>query len=166
MLVRSAAGTADHDIIPDQEDPETLAVWTFRRWVLGVRHQAPEQWDTVWRGLRRRCGERAAREASAAMAEMIEALRRTSRRTITHHQPCCPCVGDDEALLLVLLGACQRNESALAWTAARTLSGTVDPRSLVLGAMRFADAFAERGLTLPPRDLPDGATVPEGTMVH
>jgi hypothetical protein len=96
-----------------------------------------------------------------ALAEMIEALRQTARRTITHHQPCCTCVGDDEALFLVLLGACQRGDELLAQTAAQTLSGTAHPNSLLEGAIRFAKAFAARGLMLPYRDLPRGLAVPE-----
>lgn len=166
MLDRSTASMPDLDFVPEQEDPESLIVWAFRRWVLGLRHQAPEQWDTVWRGLQRRCGEPVAREAAAALAEMIEALRRTARRTITHHQPCCRCVGDDEALLLVLLGACQRGDGLLAQTAAQTLSGIAHPDGLLMGAMRFAEAFAVRGLMLPYRDMPAGSTIPDGVMIH
>ena len=97
---------------------------------------------------------------------MIEALRRTARRTITHHQPCCRCVGDDEALLLVLLGACQRGDGLLAQTAAQTLSGIAHPDGLLMGATRFAEAFAVRGLMLPYRDMPAGSTVPDGVMIH
>ena len=67
------------DAASEHDDAETLAVWAFRRWVLGLR-QGSEQWHTVWRGLQRRCGEAAGREATAAMAEMIEELRRTARR--------------------------------------------------------------------------------------
>jgi hypothetical protein len=149
-----------------QEDPETFVVWAFRRWVLGLRHQAPEQWDTVWRGMARRCGEAAGREATAALAETIEALRRTARRTITHHQPCCPCLGDDEAILLVLLGACQRGDGLLAQTAAQTLSGAVAADSLILAAMRLAGALSDRGLMLPYRDLPNISHLPAGVSVH
>ena len=166
MFDRSTASMPDLDFIPEQEDVESLIVWAFRRWVLGVRHQAPEQWDIVWRGLQRRCGEPVAREAAAALAEMIEALRRTARRTITHHQPCCTCVGDDEALFLVLLGACQRGDEWLAQTAAQTLSGTTHPDSLLEGAIRLGGVLAARGLMLPFRDLPRGSAVPEGIMIH
>ena len=81
MLNASASPHHDPDAVFEQEyaerdDAETLAIWAFRRWVLGLRNQAPEQWETVWRGLQRRCGEAAGREATAALAEMIEELRR------------------------------------------------------------------------------------------
>jgi hypothetical protein len=148
------------------DDAETLTLWAFRRWVMGLRYQAPDQWHTVWRGLHRRCGESAGREATAAMAEMIEELRRTARRTITHHQPCCSSIGDDEMTLLVLLGACQRGDVLLAQTAARTLSGTLNADALMLAAMRFAEAFHERGLMLPYRDLPPTAAPPAATLIH
>ncbi|UEM19310.1 hypothetical protein JL100_019725 [Skermanella mucosa] len=166
MLDRSTAGMPDLDFIPEQEDAESLVVWAFRRWVMGVRHQAPDQWEMVLRGLRRRCGDPVAREAAVALAEMIEALRRTARRTVTHHQPCCRCVGDDEALLLVLLGACQQGDGPLARTAAQTLSGVAHPDGLLEGAMRFAEAFAVRGLMLPRRDMPTGSAFPDGIMIH
>src|SRR5690242_4599917 len=99
MVMRVTINLMEKAVI-EHEDAETLIVWAFRRWVLGLRNRAPEQWDTVWRGMARRCGEAAGRETTAALAETIEALRRTARRTITHHQPCCPCLGEDEAMLL------------------------------------------------------------------
>jgi hypothetical protein len=122
--------------------------------------------DTVLRGLQRRCGEAAGREATAALAEMVEGLRRTARRTITHHQPCCSTIGDDEATLLVLLAACQRGDILLAQTAAQTLSGTLHSDALMLAAIRFAEAFYERGLMLRYRDLPIAATAPALASIH
>jgi hypothetical protein len=148
------------------DDAETITVWAFRRWILGLRYQAPEQWETVWRCLQRRCGEAAGREAAAAMAEMVEELRRTARRTITHHQPCCSSIGDDEATLLVLLAACQRGDILLAQTAAQMLSGTLHADVLVLAAMRFAGALSERGLMFPYRDLPPDVAPPSAASIH
>ena len=154
MLNASASPYHDPDAGFEQEyaehdDAETLAVWAFRRWVLGLRFQAPDQWETVWRGLQRRCGEAAGREATAALAEMIEELRRTARRTITHHQPCCSSIGEDEADLLVLLAACQRGDILLAQTAAQTLSGTLHADALMLAGCGLRRRFNERGLMLP-----------------
>jgi hypothetical protein len=171
MLYNSAALQPELDDAFDLEDvehdgAETLAVWAFRRWVLGLRLKAPEQWDAVLWGLRRRCGEAAGREAAAALAEMVEGLRRTSRRTITHHQPCCADLGDDEATLLVLLAACQRGDILLAETAAQTLSGTLHTDEVTLAAMRFAEAFFQRGLMLPYRDLPPAAKPPSAASIH
>src|SRR4051794_16677001 len=103
MLNNSASSRPDPDAVFEQDDAENLVVWAFRRWILGLRNRAPEQGDRVSGGPPRRCGEAGGREATAALAEMIEELRRTARRTITHHQPCCPSIGDDEATLLVLL---------------------------------------------------------------
>ena len=137
----------------EHDDPEMLTLWAFRRWVLGLRLKAPDQWETVLRGLRRRCGEAAGRDAAAAMAELVECLRRTARRTITHHQPCCAELAEDEAVLLVLLAACQRGHSPLAEAAAQALSGSPRTEELTLAATRFADAFSGRGLMLPYRDL-------------
>jgi hypothetical protein len=148
------------------DDAETIAVWAFRRWILGLRYQAPEQWETVWRCLQRRCGEAAGREATAAMAEMIEELRRTAKRTITHHQPCCSSIGDDEATLLVLLAACQRGDILLAQTSAQMLSGTLHADTLVLAAIRFAGALNQCGLMFPYRDLPPVAAPPPAASIH
>jgi hypothetical protein len=172
MLNASAAPHHDSDALfePDHaaayNDVETLVLWSFRRWVLGVRHGTPEQWDTVMRSLQRRCGEAAGREATAALAEMIEELRRTARRVITHHQPCCSAIADDEAVLLVLLGACQRGDILLAPTAAQMLSGALHADAVTLAAMRFAEALHERGLMLPYRDLPGATTAPAAASIH
>jgi hypothetical protein len=166
MLNESASLPPDSDAMFEWDDAENLVVWAFRRWVLGLRQGAPEQWHTVWRGLRRRCGEAAGREATAALAEMIEELRRIARRTITHHEPCCPSLGDDEATLLVLIGACQRGDALLAQTAAQALSGVLNPDALTLAAMRFADAFHERGLMLPYRDFSPAMTLPAIVSLH
>ena len=59
-----------------------------------------------------------------------------------------------KATLLVLIGACQRGDILLAQTAAQTLSGTLHAEALTLAAIRFAEAFRERGLMLPYRDAP------------
>jgi hypothetical protein len=166
MLNDSASLPPDLDTMFECDDAENLVVWAFRRWVLGLRHGAPEQWHTVWRGLQRRCGEATGREATAALAEMIEELRRIARRTITHHEPCCPDIGDDEATLLVLIGACQRGDVLLAQTAAQALSGTLNPDALTLAAMRFAEAFHQRGLMLPYRDLSPAITLPAAISLH
>ena len=171
MLNASASPRHDSDAGFEREytegdDAETLAVWAFRRWILGLRFQAPEQWETVWRGLQRRCGEAAGREATVALAEMVEELRRNARRTITHHQPCCSSIGDDETILLVLLAACQRGDVLLAQTAAQALSGTLHTDALLLTSMRFAEAFHGRGLMLPYRDLPLTTTPPETASFH
>jgi hypothetical protein len=171
MLNASVSLYRDPDAIfeqeyADQDDAETLAIWAFRRWVLGLRNRAPDQWETVWRGLQRRCGEAAGREATAALAGMVEELRRNARRTITHHQPCCSSIGDDEAILLALLAACQRGDILLAQTAAQTLSGTIHTDALMAAAMRFAEAFHERGLMLPCRDLSLIAAPPPAASIH
>lgn len=147
---QEAALDLDH---AEHDDAEMLTLWAFRRWVMGLRYKAPEQWETVLRGLRRRCGEAAGHDAAVAMAELVDCLRRTARRTVTHHQPCCAELGDDEATLLVLLAACQRGHSTLAETAAQALSGTSRNEELTMAATRFADAFSQRGLMLPYRDL-------------
>jgi hypothetical protein len=166
MLNDSVSLPPDSDAMFERDDAENLVVWAFRRWVLGLRHGAPEQWHTVWRGLQRRCGEATGREATAALAEMIEELRRIARRIITHHEPCCPGIGDDEATLLVLIGACQRGDLLLEQTAAQALSGALNPDALTLAAMRFAEAFHERGLMLPYRDLSPAMTLPAAASLH
>src|SRR3954469_12815744 len=94
----------------EQDNAETLVLCAFRRWVLGLRYRAPEQWETVWRSLQRRCGEAAGREATAALAEMRVELRCPARRPVPHRQPCCSSICDDEAVLLVLIAACQRGD--------------------------------------------------------
>jgi hypothetical protein len=166
MLNASASPHGDLDAIFERDDAETLTLWAFRRWVMGLRNGAPEQWETVWRGLQRRCGEAAGREATVALAEMVEELRRNARRTITHHQPCCSSIGDDETILLVLLAACQRGDVLLAETAAQALSGTLHTDALLLTSMRFAEAFHGRGLMLPYRDLPLTTTPPAAASIH
>jgi hypothetical protein len=97
---------------------------------------------------------------------MVEELRRNARRTITHHQPCCSTIGDDEAILLALLAACQHGDVLLAQTAAQTLSGTIHADALMAAAMRFAEAFHERGLMLPCRDLSLIAAPPPAASIH
>ena len=105
--------------------------------------------------LQRRCGAAAGREATAALGEMIEELRRTARRTISHHQPCCPSIGDDEATLLVLLAACQRGDSLLAQTAAQALSGALHADALAARIRTWAE---EEGATI-------GSAAAEGLRV-
>ena len=42
--------------------------------------------------------------------ELVDAIRRHARRGIQYHQPCCACLGADEACVLILVAAGQAGD--------------------------------------------------------
>ena len=97
---------------------ERLLIWSFRRWAVGFRENCVHQWALVWREFRQAFGGDEAWPALAAFAALFKELMIHGRRTVHAHQPCCPCLGGDEAWLLSFVGACQNGD----WLGARALA--------------------------------------------
>jgi hypothetical protein len=130
---------------------ERLLVWTFRRWAVGFRENSDHHWSLVWREFKRVFGASEAEPALAAFAGLFKQLMVYGTRPIHHHQPCCPCLGVDEAWLVGVVAACQHGR----WSDARTLAeAVVDPDGaggLLETASRLADGMRRRSLSLPLR---------------
>lgn len=154
-------------------DPsERLIVWAFRRWLLGLPQNAGEHWSFVWNDFARQFGAQDGKEALSAFTGLIKGLQCYARRTIHHHQPCCPCLGADEVCLVSLVAACQNHQRQLARALAEWMVQSDGVGDLLEAGMRLARVMQRHSLNLPGRtkkEEPDTASewpLSSRTTVH
>ncbi len=135
-------------------DPsERLIVWTFRRWVTGLRRNDGSHWSLVWSEFAHRFGAIDGKEALAHFAGLVMGLQSYARRTIHHHQPCCPCLGADEVSLICLIAACQNRQPSLARGLAEWMVQPDGIGELLQSSVRLAQIMGQHGLTFPERTI-------------
>jgi len=133
-------------------DPsERLIVWSFRRWVLGLRENRGEHWSFVWNEFARQFGAPAGKEALSGFAALIKGLQCHARRMVHHHQPCCPCLGADEASVMCLVAACQSRQLARARALAEWLVEPDGVGELLQAGTRLAHIMRQHALIFPER---------------
>lgn len=133
-------------------DPsERLIVWAFRRWVLGLRENRGEHWSFVWNEFARQFGAREGKEALSGFAALIKGLQCHARRMVHHHQPCCPCLGADEAAVMCLVAACQSHQLSRARTLAEGLVEPDGVGELLQAGSRLARVMRRCALIFPER---------------
>jgi hypothetical protein len=134
--------------LSELSEAERLVVALYRRWVLGLQGSPGTHWSLVWKELAHKLGPADGGAALSAFAALVCGLQRSARRTLYHHQPCCPCLCADELALVGLVSACQQGE----WPSARALAmGLVQVEAvedLLAAAARLAELMARRGQTL------------------
>ncbi len=131
--------------------PEQLIVRSFRRWLAGWARQEPREWSLVWNEFSREFGAKDGRAALSSLVRVINGLHLNACRTLEYHQPCCPCVGADEACLVKIVAACQHEDWRLAYAAGASLVGTTASPELVACATSLAQSMRRHGMTLPRR---------------
>ena len=131
--------------------PEALLVSCLREWFSG-----PDGRSRVDRVLRLRLGERAADACLPALEDVFHIVASHGRRPLIRHEPGCPCVGVDEAVLahFVMTAAIGEREDAML-----IASLLVDARML----LALTEAARQAGLclsrSLASRDMiPDPAS--------
>ena len=133
-------------------DPsEQFIVWSFRRWVLGLKQNTGDHWNMVWNEFARQLGSDDGRDALSGFALIIKALQCYARRRITYHQPCCPYLGADEVSLVCFIAACQNGETRLSRSLAEWLVKAEGAGEMMEAGHRLADAMRQHGLLFPPR---------------
>jgi hypothetical protein len=146
---------------------ERLLVWGFRRWAAGFAHDCCRQWGLVWREFRRELGADDGKRALVAFAALFKQLMLHGRRTIHYHQPCCPCLGADEAWLVALVAACQHGRSARARDLAEAMVAAEGAGDLLEAGSALAARLSARSLFLPYREgVPDAASRPQVRTLH
>lgn len=128
----------------DLSDGQQLIVWSFRRWLSGEQN-----WSTVWNELAVRFGAEPARPILTSFIRLVDAIRSGARRAVHYHQPCCPCVGADEALLTSIVGAAQSGRRDLVRTYALEMVQDPMADALVERALDLATALSNRGVEVP-----------------
>ena len=148
---------------------ERLIVWSFRRWVLGLLENRGEHWSLVWNEFTRQFGAHQGKDALSGFAALMKGVQCHARRTIHHHQPCCPCLGDDEVCVLSLVAACQSRELRRARFIAEWLVEPDGVGELLQAGSRLAEMMRQHALILPERagsmEHGTAATRPQTTSV-
>ncbi|WP_282606622.1 hypothetical protein [Pelagibius sp. Alg239-R121] len=125
-------------------DGQQLVVWSFRRWLSGK-----QSWSLVWNEFAVRFGAEPARPLLSSFVRLVDAIRSGARRVVHYHQPCCPCVGADEALLTSIIGAAQAGRKDLVRTYALEMVQDPMADALVERALDLATVLSERGVEVP-----------------
>lgn len=126
---------------------ERLVLWGMRTWVAALRADIPVD-DHINRTFRQAMVPAAASLLSGMMVMLAEG----AARPMSLHQPRCPCLSEDERLILDLVALVQAGRTSAARqhaaglllpTAGRTVAGAVGP---------FAELLADAGLRLQPSE--------------
>ena len=150
---------------------ETLVVRSFRRWVKGLHENTAAYWSTVWDEFAGRFGGDAGRAALTDFAMLVRAIQTGARRRISYHQPCCPCVGADEAAVVGFVSACQRRDWPLARARAQWLVRDETVGEMIAAGAALAGKLAHHGEVFPDRLPPapvatDDGEPPKPRRVH
>jgi hypothetical protein len=140
MMRERIAGTARQ---AELSQAERLVLWGMRTWVAALRADIPVD-DHIERAFR----QVMAPSAAPVLSGMMVMLAEGASRPMSLHQPRCPCLSEDERLLLDLVALVQAGRVAAARmraaglllpTAGRTVAGAVGP---------FAELLACSGLRI------------------
>ncbi|MEM1401038.1 MAG: hypothetical protein AAGF58_14215 [Pseudomonadota bacterium] len=160
------------DIIADDQRPkqlsdlsagERLVVWSFRRWVSGTRN-----WNLVWFEHSRMFGDDRARDTLASFARLVNKIATNAARTLHYHQPCCPCLTEDELRLTAMIGAAQSGSTIMTRHHARGLVKRGAVEDLVVHAVIYGQHLNSCSMTLDGNDLmpPEFVQVPTASAPH
>ena len=134
------------DRLGDLTEPEQLVVRAFRRWFAGG-----EQRELLWRSLAYELDAAEARAALQGLEATIRVLSAHASRNIAYHHPCCSALASDEAGLLTLVTAVQREQREVARLVVNTFVGEQGLRILLTATDMFASALKRALVELPLR---------------
>lgn len=140
------AGGAKATNVGDLGPAEELIVWAVRS-LVEDRRNGP----MVRTELRRACGLIGGEAAALALGRMLDRIGASARRDLFVHQPHCACIGEDETMLLALVGRCQARDPARAMVIARRIVPESQAPGLIDEAGMLGDVLAARGLDVIPR---------------
>lgn len=130
---------------------EQFVVWSFRRWVLGLKQNTGDHWNFVWNEFSRQLGNQDGRDALSGFAGLIKTIQCNARRRVCYHQPCCACLGADEVSLVCFVAACQHGQRRLARSLAEWLVTGEGIGDMLEAGCRLAEGMRRHGLVLPER---------------
>lgn len=132
-------------------EAEALLLRSLRHWIVGLHHGDHDAWSMAWSELASGLGIERARDALGALSALINGLCGHARRRIAYHQPCCHCLGPDEACLLALVTDCQQGNRDAAELRAAWLVGSAGLPAVIEAAEEIAANFAAKGFRLTRR---------------
>ena len=140
---------------------EQLLLRSLRHWLVGYHTNDATHWAWVMHELERAFDAEVAHAILAGIEKVLRSICNYSRRPVQHHQPCCPCLGNDEALLMALVAACQAHDPR---AAARIAVGFVGPADgvgdLIAAGSALGAALQRGGQHLPHSASPHVPAAP------
>ena len=136
---------------PELDLPERFIVWSFRRWVLGLKENSAAHWDLVWSEFSRQMGARDGQDALSGFAGMVKVLQGSARRRIRHHPPCSPYLTADEVSILCFVAACQNGQQQLARSVAEWLVEADGIEEMIKAGKCLAGRMQCHSLVCPER---------------
>jgi hypothetical protein len=134
------------DRVRDLTESELFALRCVRRRLAGGGH-----YEILARTLAAEMRREHARKILARLEAIVRVLGMAARRNLAYHQPCCPCLGPDEALLLTFVAAAQNDQLPLARFLASEAVAPCGIERLVGAGREFGAALARGGHHLPLR---------------
>lgn len=162
----SARGAAWPTTLGELEPAERFIVWMFRRWVVASKDLDARQLDILAHEFRRQLGAADSRVGLMAGFELVNTIRNHARRMIEYHQPCCGCLGPDEACVLTLVAAGQAGDETLTAATARWLVRDEGQGILVANATRLGAILGDAALYLPRRGVGGSGSLPAAPRLH
>lgn len=154
MLTSQESQTVPHRM-QEATETERLLIWSYRRWVLGMRTHEEGHWMRVWRELNCCFGKETARTILSGLQGIISGIGNHARRSVRIHPPCCGFICPDEMSVVTLVAACQRRNYPTARRIAEWLVRDEGMSGLLEGAGRIASALNANRRYLPDRMLRD-----------
>jgi hypothetical protein len=139
--------------LKDLSESERLLVWSYRRWIVGMRTREEIHWTLAWREVSCIFGADSVRSVLGGLQSIIAGIGLHARRTLRLHPPCCGYICTDEFSIIALIGACQRRDYQTARGIAEWLVREDGISGILEGAGRIATALSEHRLYLPDRSL-------------
>ena len=139
--------------LKDLSESERLLVWSYRRWIVGMRTREEIHWTLAWREVSCIFGADSVRSVLGGLQSIIAGIGLHARRTLRLHPPCCGYICTDEFSIIALIGACQRRDYQTARGIAEWLVREDGISGILEGAGRIAAALSEHRLYLPDRSL-------------
>lgn len=132
--------------VQELTEGERLVIWAFRRWIAG-----PDQMPMLAREFDRQFRRTESRQALVALDLAMSILTRHARRTIVHHQACCPCLAADEVCMISIVAALQNGAGAAAHAMAHWLLRGEGVIAFLTALGNLADCLTGSGHDLPYR---------------
>ena len=76
-------------LLKEISESERLLVWSYRRWIAGMRSREEAHWKLVWREVNCIFDADSARSILGGLQSIIAGIGLHARRTLRLHPPCC-----------------------------------------------------------------------------
>lgn len=138
----------DHTLDLAQNQDLAFLLRSFRLWLIGLRHNAPDCLGQVWNDFAGRFGSTDGKQALAALANTVKVIQLNARRQIRHHPPCCRYLAPDEVGFFSFIAACQTDDGGLSQRHAEWLVKETGREALLKAGSSLAQVLQQQGLAI------------------